>query len=81
MTGCLLKKVKQESSEFVALLWLKNKVAVEQKKKTEIQFICWFTTPFAKKLFEKLHCAPDLPLIIYLSPLMSYKILNHFEPS
>ena len=58
MTGCLLKKEKQESSEFVALLWLKNKVALEQMKKTKIQFICWFTNPCCKN-FLKNYIAAD----------------------
>ena len=58
MTGCLPKKIKQ-SYEFLALQLHGNKAAIEETKKTEIQFICLFTNLFEKKLFEKKFTPPS----------------------
>ncbi|HSN07453.1 MAG TPA: hypothetical protein VLS85_00375 [Hanamia sp.] len=48
MTGCLLKKEKQESPEIVALLPRQNKASIEETRKIEIQFISLFTNTSSK---------------------------------
>jgi hypothetical protein len=54
MTGCLPKKIKQ-SYEFLALQLHGNKAAIEETKKTEIQFICLFTNLLTyKKKIKKM---------------------------